>query len=96
MNLKVLIMFILLCLSCCGLSQDKEDIILSVLSKSVVGKTIGFNLSDKNELFFYNTKKSDYDQSLVSKIDFSEIPKSIFLKCNGELGDSSCITQVNY
>lgn len=49
MNLKVLIMFILLCLSCCGLSQDKEDVVLSVLSKSVVGKTFKFKLSNKKD-----------------------------------------------
>ncbi len=148
--------FILLCLSCSGLSQDKEDIVLSVLSKGVIGETFKFNLSDKegyineasitylgkidtktegkyyvvtsgrvwgpnnhttgavllydskkqyfgkyvlgaisdlpmkldkNELFFYNTNKNDCDQSLVTKIDFSEVPKNIFIKCNGELGD---------
>ncbi|WP_343318266.1 hypothetical protein [Sphingobacterium multivorum] len=153
---KLLMMCILLCLSCSGLSQDKEDIVLSVLSKDVIGKTFKFNLSDKkvynneasitylgeidtktdgkyyvvtwgrvwgpnnhttgavllydnkkqyfgkyvlgaisdlpikldkNELFFYNTNKNDCDQSLVTKIDFSEVPKNIFIKCNGELGD---------
>ncbi|MGA6119279.1 hypothetical protein [Sphingobacterium anhuiense] len=153
---RFLIISILLCLSCTGLSQDKEDIVLSVLSKSVVGKAFTFNLSDnkdyineaavtylgeietkvkekyyivtwgrvwgpnnhttgavllydykkkyfgkyvlggisdlpikldKNELFFFNTKKSDCDKSLVTKIDFSEIPKNIFIKCNGDLGD---------
>jgi len=42
---------------------------------------------DKNELFFYNTTKNECDQSLVTKIDFSEIPKNIFIKCSGELGD---------
>lgn len=153
---KLLIFSILLCLSCAGLSQDKEDVVLLVLSKSVIGQIFTFNLSDKkdyineaaitylgeietktkekyyivtwgrvwgphkhttgavllydhnknyfgkyvlggmsdlpikldkNELFFYNTKKSDCDQSLVTKIDFSEIPKNIFIKCNGYLGD---------
>ncbi|MNL33081.1 hypothetical protein D3C87_1549730 [compost metagenome] len=42
---------------------------------------------DKNELLFYNTDKNDCNQSLVTKIDFSEIPKNIFIKCNGYLGD---------
>jgi hypothetical protein len=153
---KLLIISILLCLSCAGISQDKEDVVLLVLSKSVVGQIFIFNLSDnkdyineaaitylgeietkdkekyhivtwgrvwgphkhttgavllynykkqyfgkyvlgaisdlpikldKNELLFYNTNKNDCNQSLVTKIDFSEIPKYIFIKCNGYLGD---------
>lgn len=153
---KLLMMSILLWLSCSGLSQDKEDIVLSVLSKGVIGKPFKFNLSDKkgymneasitylgeidtktkgkyyvvtwgrvwgpnnhttgavllydnkkqyfgkyvlgtindlpikldkNVLFFYNTSKNDCDQSLATKIDFSEVPKNIFIRCNGELGD---------
>jgi len=153
---KLLIISIFFCLSGTGLAQDKEDIVLSVLSKNVVGKTFSFKLSDnkdylnevdvaylgeietvakkkyymvtwgrvwgpnkhttgsillydnkkqyfgsyvlgassdlpikldKNELFFYNTTKNECDRSLVTKIDFSEIPKNIFIKCSGELGD---------
>ncbi|WP_312365437.1 hypothetical protein [Sphingobacterium sp.] len=153
---KLLIVSILLCFSCARQFRDKEDIVLYVLSKNVVGKTFKFNLSDKedylnevdvaylgeiktkakkkyyivtwgrvfgpnkhttgsillydnkkqffgnyvlgasndlpikldkNELLFYNTTKNECDQSLVTKIDFSEIPKNIFIKCSGELGD---------
>ncbi|WP_418360265.1 hypothetical protein [Sphingobacterium detergens] len=153
---KLLIISVFFCLSGSGLAQNKEDIVLSVLSKNLVGKTFKFDLSDKkdylnevsitylgeihtkakekyyivswgrvwgankhttgsillydnkkryfgnyvlgalndlplkldkNKLFFYNTDKKECDQSLVTKIDFSEIPKNIFIKCNGELGD---------
>ncbi|WP_293938205.1 hypothetical protein [Sphingobacterium sp. UBA5996] len=153
---KLLIISILLCLSCARQFRDTDEIVLSVLSKNVVGKTFRFNLSDKkdylnevdvaylgeietkakekyyivtwgrvwgpnkhtsgsillydnkkqyfgnyvlgassdlpikldkNELFFYNTTKNECDRSLITKIDFSEIPKNIFIKCSGELGD---------
>ena len=153
---KLLIISIFFFLSGTGLAEDKEDTVLSVLSKNIIGKTFKFNLSDKkdylneasitylgeiytktkekyyiltwgrvwgpnkhttgsillynnkkqyfgnyvlgassdlhikldkNELFFYNTTKNECDRSLVTKIDFSEIPKNIFIKCSGELGD---------
>jgi len=153
---KLLIISVFFCLSVSGLAQDKKDIVLSVLSKNVIGETSKFDLSDKkdylnevsitylgeihtktkekyyivtwgrvwgpnkhttgsillyddkkqyfgnyvlgasrdlplkldkNELFFYNTDKNECDRSLVTKIDFSEIPKNIFIKCSGELGD---------
>lgn len=37
----------MLCFSWPGLAQEKEDIVMSVLSKSVVGKVFKFNLSNK-------------------------------------------------
>jgi len=46
---KLLIISIFFCLSGTGLAQDKEDIVLSILSKNVVGKTFRFNLSDKKD-----------------------------------------------
>lgn len=46
---KLLIFSILLCLSCAGFSQDKEDVVLLVLSKSVIGQIFTFNLSDKKD-----------------------------------------------
>lgn len=46
---KLLIISILLCLSCARQFRDTEEIVLSVLSKNVVGKTFRFNLSDKKD-----------------------------------------------
>lgn len=46
---KLLIISILLCLSCARQFRDKEDIVLCVLSKNVIGKTFKFNLSDKKD-----------------------------------------------
>ena len=46
---KLLIISIFFCLSGTGLAQDKEDIVLSVLSKNVVGKTFRFKLSDNKD-----------------------------------------------
>lgn len=46
---KLLIVSILLCFSCARQFRDKEDIVLYVLSKNVVGKTFKFNLSDKKD-----------------------------------------------
>lgn len=152
--LKLVIIF--LCLSFIEASPQKDDIVVSVLLKNVIGKSFTYNLSDRkdylndviitylgevetkdkgryhiltwgriwgpnrhttgtillydskkryfgkyvlgaindlpvklyrNKLIFDNKQKNDCDQSIMTMVDFETIPKHVFLKCNGDLGD---------
>lgn len=42
---------------------------------------------DYNDLIFNNANKDECDHHLITRIDFSTIPKNIFIKCKGDLGD---------
>ena len=56
-----------------------------------------YDVPDKIEgtsLVFFNEKGSDCTPNLVTKISFRNgIPKSFFLKCNGQLGDIYSFSQ---